>query len=138
MAGIREPIEVVRRKAARGEELTKNEQRRLNKWWAAQRSNPVTPEKNAPTSYKAAALGFNISVPRGLHCFKCKKPLDEVTATFGKITQFSRFDVVDFKTARFETKIYAKNQRVAACADCCTLIKPLKDKAHALEFKSYE
>lgn len=137
MSRIKEPIEVVRRKAARGEALTRNEQRRLDHWWATHR-NPVTPDRTAPHSYRTEAFGFTIPQSEGLRCFKCGVPLHEVTATFGKITQFSKFDVVNWTTSRFETKIYVKNQKVAACADCCLLIKPLKDKGHALDFRSYD
>lgn len=134
---IREPIEVVRRKAARGEFLTKAEERRLKHFWEQRGSgNPVT--QKAPQKYSAASLGLSAILPeqsQELKCFACRKPLHDVTATYGTVAKFSQIDEVDWVLKRFETKTIASVQQVAACEECCTL---LLNKGGKTKFKTYE
>lgn len=128
-------IEAIREKQRRGEELTPNERRRLNKWWAEQRRNPVTPSASA---YRASELGFNFSAPSGLRCFKCGVQLHEVTATFGKLPKFMKVEDFDIPTGQIEEKWFVSQRKVAACAEHALLLKPQRDKNHCLDFRTYD
>lgn len=131
-------IETLRAKQRRGEDLTKAEFNRLNKWWSDQRRNPVTPQQERPASYRASSLGFDIQVAEGLKCFKCGTPLQEVTATFGKIPKFNKSEELDLQTGQVEETMFITQQRVASCADCSLHLKPTRDKNHSLDFKTYD
>lgn len=125
-------LEELRRRKTLGHELTDEEFEFLNKFWqSGVRSNPLRKAKyKLGAQYKDSP--FNRFVPPSevksetatLKCTFCGKHVERVDATTGKVSRFSKRErlVSTDPELEFEEKIFASNQKVVACPNCCLKI----------------